>query len=442
MGIFAESYFTTCGTLAVQEGLPPLKPKYYPHITILGATLLTIVPLCLVLTLPWLRGGAASDEASIADHPAAAGERDSSTTVATSSQTPAPSNRPVVAHVENPAVPSTDKKRASGAETRVAMLPSAEVTLGHIADTETEPIDRGPLTSGSSMTSSDGAVLSAADPVTDDEAVPVPEVLGTSPSRVEPPPSVPVHETKGSASSRVVAATSDSQDQKDTDNSAAAMVSSSPEAETEPLVEPYPMNTESAFEVTGHLSLTGRTTGAMAGTSKSMGPDQPTMAANSGKPSAQSRGRVNKTAKGADAGRKTDGDMNVTAENPFAPGFGIRSPETTEDVILQHPLENRHVARMENLIGVTRAQGWPIALVRSDLPDDFWWVQQMVGIRGNSFAARVNFGNEHSISGSVYHLVIVFLDSPEEVRRFRIAKQFKELPEGIRHSREFTFIRR
>ena len=59
-----------------------------------------------------------------------------------------------------------------------------------------------------------------------------------------------------------------------------------------------------------------------------------------------------------------------------------------------------------------------------------------------AFAARANFGNENSIRGSVYHLVFVFLDSPDEVRRFRIAKQFRELPEGIRRSREFTFTRR
>ena len=98
--------------------------------------------------------------------------------------------------------------------------------------------------------------------------------------------------------------------------------------------------------------------------------------------------------------------------------------------------------RMENVVGVTQAKGWPVALFRSDLPDHEWWVQQMVGIRGNAFAARVNFGNEYSISGSVYHLVFVFLDSPDEVRRFRIAKQFKKLPEGIRHTREFTFVRK
>lgn len=112
-----------------------------------------------------------------------------------------------------------------------------------------------------------------------------------------------------------------------------------------------------------------------------------------------------------------------------------------EEVVLQRPLETRRVGRVEDVVAVTRATGWPIALVRSDIPGDEWWVQQMIGINGTTFAARVNFGNADSITGSGYRMIFVFLDSPEEVRRFRIAKQFKEIPEGVRRSREFQFIR-
>ena len=115
--------------------------------------------------------------------------------------------------------------------------------------------------------------------------------------------------------------------------------------------------------------------------------------------------------------------------------------EFIEDVAIQTPLESAPVGRVENVVAMTRAKGWPIALIKSDLPDDVWWVQQVVGIQGNSFGARVNFGNEYTISGSAFDMVIVFLDSADEVRRFRIAKQFKEVPKGVRHSREFHYIR-
>jgi len=117
-------------------------------------------------------------------------------------------------------------------------------------------------------------------------------------------------------------------------------------------------------------------------------------------------------------------------------------PDVYEDVLLQSPAAQRPVNRIENVVANTTASGWPIALVKSELPDDVWWVQQMVGIRGKSFAARVNFGNGDTLPGSRFELVFVFLDSQEEVRRFRIAKQFKELPEGVRKSRTYTFVRR
>lgn len=116
-------------------------------------------------------------------------------------------------------------------------------------------------------------------------------------------------------------------------------------------------------------------------------------------------------------------------------------PALIEEVHVTTPVEKIGVAQVENLVASTRAKGWPIALIRSDIPDDVWWVQQVVGIQGNSFAARLNFGNHNSLSGSTYTMVIVFLDSPDEVRRFRIAKQFKDIPEGLRRSREFNYVR-
>ncbi|MEQ9412137.1 MAG: hypothetical protein RIK87_30785 [Fuerstiella sp.] len=223
--------------------------------------------------------------------------------------------------------------------------------------------------------------------------------------------------------------------------------------------EPFPLpevSPPSTFAATGHLSMAGGTAGAIGGTTKPMTPATGDLAATpgmepggatapAGRNSERSARTPRKRRSGTPEPRMPGNDpaaASTTADAPWAPGFGTEVTAPEEDVILQHPLESRPVERVENLVAVTQAKGWPIALVCSDLPDDHWWVQQMVGIRGNAFAARVNFGNEDSISGSVYHMVIMFLDSPDEVRRFRIAKQFKELPEGIRRSRKFTFIRR
>lgn len=141
-------------------------------------------------------------------------------------------------------------------------------------------------------------------------------------------------------------------------------------------------------------------------------------------------------------GKKSEKSQEMPDPEQPANAEEVDEEKLIEDVLIQTPSVDTPVAQVENLVASTNAKGWPIALVRSDIPEDVWWVQQSVGIQGKSFAARVNFGNRESLSGSAYKLVIVFLDSPEEVRRFRIAKQFEEIPKGVRRSREFDFVRK
>ena len=214
-------------------------------------------------------------------------------------------------------------------------------------------------------------------------------------------------------------------------------------------VPTLPVVSDTYYQATGHLAMTAISEVAKSGVSEATARSESESrdavskkSATSAEHSRPSRSRRSKTV------------SPVIAEAPSAmppgkPGTAMADmqanggqPVTIEDVIVQTPLETAPVGRMENVVAMTRASGWPIALVRSDLPDDVWWVQQMVGIQGNSFAARVNFGNEYSLSGTGYRMVIVFLDSPDEVRRFRIAKQFKVIPEGTRRSREFHYIRK
>ena len=208
----------------------------------------------------------------------------------------------------------------------------------------------------------------------------------------------------------------------------------------------------SYYEATGHLAMRTQ-------------PELPDKVANHSQPTSQdvtkkataetvdnpsvrtSKSKKRKPKNDDDVSTETVADViNEASRQPIersAPGNKATplNDEFMEEVVIQTPLESSPVGRVENVVAMTRARGWPIALIRSDLPDDVWWVQQVVGIQGNSFAARVNFGNEYSLSGSSFDMVIVFLDSPDEVRRFRIAKQFKEIPKGVRHSREFHYIR-
>lgn len=230
---------------------------------------------------------------------------------------------------------------------------------------------------------------------------------------------------------------------------------------------------DSYYDATGHMALISQgqvndpVAGAPPAVDKKTGePAAPKSEAKDGAKSeasgkndskrVSSRRRTKKdeteAAKPSDATTAAPATTMASTGNPFLDGKDAMpkratgepdvDPALIEDVVINTPAENSHVNRVEDVVAATAAKGWPIALIRSDLPDDVWWVQQVIGIQGNAFGARVNFGNEYTVRGSAYRMVIVFLDSPDEVRRFRIAKQFKEIPAGVRRSREFHYIRK
>ena len=386
-----------------------MKAKYYPHLTVAGAVLLTAAPLCFVLSLQGVNSTGELD-ALIAQTPTdqpndwSSQNTERATRVEPLAFEPSAPTLAVTPRVSSPVSAQTSPSPASPDrgpaehEPRVAMSQDRPVRVS-------PPVDP-PAPMSDAAAVMDMAMLSDPDQGRLDEPttpVPVPD---------EAMDSAVASQTSSGGSLHVTYPTS-------------------------PAVKTL-VDAGSHFGATAHL--------AMRESFRDLGRDSrqhQRMATDTMDGSLAMSGKTDKEPAGRMTGLATDVPMmggNVVLPEPE--GFDQPVEAAREDVILQQPLESRPVSRVENIVAVTKAKGWPVALVRSDLPDDHWWVQQMVGIRGNAFAARANFGNENSIRGSVYHLVFVFLDSPDEVRRFRIAKQFKELPEGIRRSREFTFTRR
>jgi hypothetical protein len=222
--------------------------------------------------------------------------------------------------------------------------------------------------------------------------------------------------------------------------------------ETEPEMPSRSAVEDTYYQATGHLAMANQPHVSDSGTGSISRPNSSQSAKSDGSRSSSDaktrKGKKTSKTKAEESEKAVDDGVPMTAgQGDGAPLPMVTGAETEdvavviEDVAIQSPLENRVVNRVEDVVAMTGAKGWPVALIKSDLPDDVWWVQHMVGIQGNSFSARVNFGNEHSIAGTQYHLVFVFLDSADEVRRFRIAKQFEEIPKGVRRSREFLYIR-
>lgn len=392
-----------------------MKAKYYPHITAAGALLLTITPLCFVLSLSrqaptdGLLPATEVLDARVDSHSAdtAIVLTEESASERATPVTPPTAFEPSVPSVSPPSAPPAD---SASPATRVAMLPGR--SLEHTGGTSVMS-DASAVMDMALLSDPDGGTLDEGEieervPVPDEAVVRTEAVItpGGRPEQQTPPA---VIDRPGSTSMNVTFAES-------------AMVKTLVDA-------------GSHFGATAHL--------AMRDGFRDYGRDNKEsrlLAAGGSVADLSAESTDERAAQPADdeSSALLSRELGMTIDEQF----GQPVEAAIEDVILQQPLESRPVSRVENIVAVTKAKGWPVALVRSDLPDDHWWVQQMVGIRGNAFAARANFGNENSIRGSVYHLVFVFLDSPDEVRRFRIAKQFRELPEGIRRSREFTFTRR
>lgn len=405
MGIFARSVFTHCEPRSLARN-GSLKAKYYPHVTVCGAAMLFVAPLCFVLLLPYLRGPADFEDAAFADSVIDAAIADEDSVFVAAAEEPAGSVD--FGHVPD-VTPAAEPPSPVEAPTRMAMRP----TDNSLAPAEyTHPTPVAPIDDAAAVI--DMASI-ASSPSATESAVPIPRQMK---SQLPEPPAMDAIASEPATEVASVA---------------------SAKSNAEEFVEPK-VDAKTYFDATSHLAMRDGGLGS-GGTGTSM----------NGNTRVATNDRV---ADRRSSAKMTQADQRKLASDARSAGglmadvipkegtFGESPVAIEEEVILQQPLESRMVSRMENVVAVTRAQGWPVALVKSDLPDDQWWVQQMVGIRGNAFAARVNFGNERSIRGSVYHLVFVFLDSPDEVRRFRIAKQFKELPEGVRRSRQYTFTRK
>jgi hypothetical protein len=390
-----------------------MKTKHYPLLTAALGAALVLIPGILLLVV--LNSGGDAETNAIIDQ-------------AMSSNT-----APVERSAATP-LPASPK-------TTIAQVASASGTMPQLSAPAVRPVDPTPVTA---MGSESQAAEEPPAPINSMISEPVPVPVDTT--------------TTGSVIPEFQA--SDSNDNNDGKAN-----------DTSDLIEipRRPAVSDSYYDATGHLAMSGQgqspdplanaPIAVARETGEPVSKDQVAAHGNStddSKTKDSKRGSSRRRGKKDDASAAGDqsgddekmpvsrSDANPFLSNPLVRTKGVDDvdPALIQEVVINTPAENSHVNRVEDVVATTAAKGWPIALIRSDLPDDVWWVQQVIGIQGNSFGARVNFGNEHTVRGSAYRMVIVFLDSPDEVRRFRIAKQFKEIPAGVRRSREYNYIRK
>ena len=95
---------------------------------------------------------------------------------------------------------------------------------------------------------------------------------------------------------------------------------------------------------------------------------------------------------------------------------------------------NPRVGRVQDVVATVTEVGQPIVFVRSDTPNEPWWVQNVPRASGpKQFSVRLIFGNERTAPGSKFHVVAMLLPNNPNAAQYHVGQQLAELP-GLRTS--------
>ena len=87
------------------------------------------------------------------------------------------------------------------------------------------------------------------------------------------------------------------------------------------------------------------------------------------------------------------------------------------------------VGRTQDVVTTVTDSGLPMIVVKSDLPNEPWWVQNVPRSTGpKQFGVRLIFGNERTPPGSKFHVVALLLPNAASAAQYHVGQQLTELP--------------
>ncbi|WP_372719492.1 hypothetical protein [Novipirellula sp.] len=104
-------------------------------------------------------------------------------------------------------------------------------------------------------------------------------------------------------------------------------------------------------------------------------------------------------------------------------------------VVLQNPQPQERVEHVVEVAGKVLAPGYPVVLVKADQPDCQWWAQERpTKTSQRSFKASAQIGNDDSIDGSRFQIVVLMVPTAEARELFEPGTSFRELPANLARS--------
>jgi len=110
-------------------------------------------------------------------------------------------------------------------------------------------------------------------------------------------------------------------------------------------------------------------------------------------------------------------------------------------VILLNPQPQEKVEQVVEIAGRVLAPGYPVVLVRADQPGCLWWAQERPKKTSQrSFKASAQIGNDNSLDGSRFQIVVLMVPTAEGRELFQPGASFRELPPDLARSVETIVV--
>ncbi|GAA5506936.1 hypothetical protein [Novipirellula caenicola] len=120
----------------------------------------------------------------------------------------------------------------------------------------------------------------------------------------------------------------------------------------------------------------------------------------------------------------------------------VQGDETkTTGVILLNPQPQEKVEHLVEVTGRVMSPGYPVVLVRADQPGCLWWAQERpMKTSQRSFKASAQIGNENSLDGSRFQIVVLMVPTAEGRELFEPGASFRDLPPDLARSVETVVV--
>jgi hypothetical protein len=110
--------------------------------------------------------------------------------------------------------------------------------------------------------------------------------------------------------------------------------------------------------------------------------------------------------------------------------------------LILKPRPNELVSRVDEIRGRLPFKCVPVVLVRSALPNSYWWIQAPAETTSDGrFDAHACFGNEKTPPGARFRVVVIAVEDRQEADSYQVGGTLAELPDDVPRSEEIVVLR-